>query len=97
MQQEALTEALKEADKPLARYKDDKDRNEMLRNIEREGDPMLAYMQKKKQKGTPGKKGITGTCRLCSYLVLTTSRLSILQDKITWLLHLSLFITRHPF
>ncbi|KAK2138043.1 hypothetical protein NP493_36g06028 [Ridgeia piscesae] len=58
MQQEAVTEALREADKPLARYKDDKDRNDMLRNVEREGDPMLAYMQKKKQKGTPGKKAL---------------------------------------
>ncbi|KAK2138042.1 hypothetical protein NP493_9073g00005, partial [Ridgeia piscesae] len=57
-QQEAVTEALREADKPLARYKDDKDRNDMLRNVEREGDPMLAYMQKKKQKGTPGKKAL---------------------------------------
>jgi len=70
MQQEAVTEALREADKPLARYKDDKDRNDMLRNVEREGDPMLAYMQKKKQKGTPGKKGILDTCRLCSLLGL---------------------------
>ena len=59
MQQEAVSEALREAEKPLARYRDDKDMDDMLRNVERDGDPMLAYIQKKKkQKGTPGKKGM---------------------------------------
>ena len=57
MQQEAVTEALREADKPLARYKDDKDLDDLLKNVEREGDPMLAYITKKKEKGDSGKKG----------------------------------------
>ena len=57
MQQEAVSEALREADKPLARYKDDKDLDNLLKNVEREGDPMLAYITKKKQKGDTGKKG----------------------------------------
>ncbi|EDO42071.1 predicted protein [Nematostella vectensis] len=43
-----LEEDLHEMAKPLARYKDDKDLDAMLKELTREDDPMLAYMQKKK-------------------------------------------------
>ncbi|XP_032239294.2 BUD13 homolog [Nematostella vectensis] len=43
-----LEEDLHEMAKPLARYKDDKDLDAMLKEQTREDDPMLAYMQKKK-------------------------------------------------
>lgn len=46
--------------KPLARYKDDTDLDQMLRDRDRAGDPMLAFVQKKKvkQDRLAGKKGI---------------------------------------
>ena len=37
-------------DKPLARRKDDEDLDAHLKAIEREEDPMLKYMRKKKEK-----------------------------------------------
>lgn len=40
--------------KPLARYKDDKDLDEMLKNQERDGDPMLEYIKRKKKKTESG-------------------------------------------
>ena len=45
--------------KPLARYKDDKDLEQMLKDRERAEDPMLAFLQKKraKQDVISGKKG----------------------------------------
>ena len=36
-----------EMSKPLARYRDDKDLDDMLKNQDRAGDPMLAFIQKK--------------------------------------------------
>ena len=49
---------LHEMTKPLARYRDDSDLDEMLRNEDREGDPMLAFLQKKKKKKLdPAKPG----------------------------------------
>jgi len=50
-----LEDALHEISKPLARYKDDKDLDELLKAQDRDGDPMAAYMAKKKTKGTKGK------------------------------------------
>lgn len=50
MQEEAVEDALHEASKPLARYKDDEDLDALLRDQEREGDPMLAFIKKKKAK-----------------------------------------------
>ncbi|XP_057662628.1 BUD13 homolog [Diorhabda carinulata] len=41
---------LKEMNKPLARYADDEDLERYLKEQEREGDPMLAYIRKKKKK-----------------------------------------------
>ena len=56
-QQEANVEtALHEMSKPLSRFKDDEDLDAMLKDQEREGDPMLAFMKKKKsqEKNTKG-------------------------------------------
>ena len=46
-----------EMNKPLARYEDDEDRDSLLKAHEREGDPMLAFLKKKKSKATV-KKGM---------------------------------------
>lgn len=58
---------LHEMNKPLARYSDDKDLEEMLKNQERDGDPMLNYIRNKKETesdATPGKVSIRFTNRL---------------------------------
>jgi pre-mRNA-splicing factor CWC26 len=47
-QEEKVQQALHEMSKPLARYADDKDLEQHLRNQEREGDPMLEYIRSKK-------------------------------------------------
>ncbi|XP_069678591.1 BUD13 homolog [Periplaneta americana] len=47
-QKENLQHALHEMSKPLARYADDEDLEQHLRNQEREGDPMLEYIRSKK-------------------------------------------------
>jgi pre-mRNA-splicing factor CWC26 len=51
-QKENFQRALHEISKPLARYADDKDLDEHLRNQEHEGDPMLEYIRSKKAKDT---------------------------------------------
>jgi pre-mRNA-splicing factor CWC26 len=51
-QKENLQQVLHEISKPLARYADDKDLDEHLRNQEHEGDPMLEYIRSKKAKET---------------------------------------------
>ncbi|XP_068696582.1 BUD13 homolog [Montipora foliosa] len=48
--QDKVADYLHEVDKPLARYRDDKDLEEMLKDQEREEDPMLVYMKQKKKK-----------------------------------------------
>lgn len=58
-QNEKLAQELHEMSKPLARYADDEDLERYLKEQEREGDPMLAYIRKKKKKeavesGKPG-------------------------------------------
>ncbi|KAJ7997504.1 hypothetical protein DPEC_G00229710 [Dallia pectoralis] len=50
MQQQNVEDALKESQKPLARSRDDQDLDKMLREQEREGDPMLAMMRRKKER-----------------------------------------------
>ncbi|KAL0995000.1 hypothetical protein UPYG_G00130490 [Umbra pygmaea] len=50
MQQQNVEDALKESQKPLARSRDDQDLDRMLREQEREGDPMLAMMRRKKER-----------------------------------------------
>lgn len=54
-----MADQLYEMSKPLARYADDEDLEKYLKEQEREGDPMLAYIRKKKKKkkieaGIPG-------------------------------------------
>lgn len=48
--QEKIAQDLHEMSKPLARYADDEDLERYLKEQEREGDPMLAYIRKKKKK-----------------------------------------------
>ncbi|KAK2872688.1 hypothetical protein Q8A67_022585 [Cirrhinus molitorella] len=50
MQQQNLIDAVQESQKPLARHIDDEDLDRMLREQEREGDPMAAMLRKKKDK-----------------------------------------------
>ena len=57
-QEAAVQDFLHESSKPLARYKDDRDLETKLKDIEREGDPMLKYIKdKKRERGElgPGK------------------------------------------
>lgn len=50
MQLQNVEDALRESQKPLARSCDDQDLDRMLREQEREGDPMLAMMRRKKDR-----------------------------------------------
>lgn len=61
MQQQNVIDAMREAQKPLARHIDDEDLDRMLREREREGDPMAAMLRKKKDKNAK-LKGIKGKC-----------------------------------
>ncbi len=45
---------LHEINKPLARYSDDKDLEDLLKQQERDGDPMLNYIRNKKESATDG-------------------------------------------
>lgn len=58
--QDKVADYLHEIDKPLARYRDDEDLDNMLKDQERDDDPMLAYMKQKKRKQNirEGKKGV---------------------------------------
>ena len=59
MGQEKLEEDIHEAEKPLARYIDDQDLDKLLREKEREDDPILQYLRKENQKeGDSDKKTI---------------------------------------
>ncbi|XP_042687916.1 BUD13 homolog isoform X4 [Centrocercus urophasianus] len=49
-QQQNVEDAIKEMQKPLARYIDDEDLDRMLREQEREGDPMAEFIKKRKAK-----------------------------------------------
>ncbi|XP_032524462.2 BUD13 homolog [Danaus plexippus] len=54
-QQAALQDYIHEASKPLARYKDDVDLEDRLRDIDRDGDPMLKYIRdRKRERGELG-------------------------------------------
>ncbi|KAK2827286.1 hypothetical protein Q7C36_018212 [Tachysurus vachellii] len=50
LQEQNVADALREAQKPLARHIDDEDLDKMLREQERDGDPMAALLRKKKEK-----------------------------------------------
>ncbi|GAB6028538.1 bud site selection protein [Chamberlinius hualienensis] len=54
MQKSKLEDDIKEVDKPLARYEGDADLEKMLKEQERDGDPMLAFIQQKKRSKNPG-------------------------------------------
>ncbi|XP_037124788.1 BUD13 homolog isoform X1 [Syngnathus acus] len=56
MQQQRLDDAVREAQKPLARNYDDEDLDRMLREQEREGDPMAAMLRRKKERKTVKEK-----------------------------------------
>uniref|UniRef100_A0A2K5QBH1 BUD13 homolog n=1 Tax=Cebus imitator TaxID=2715852 RepID=A0A2K5QBH1_CEBIM len=55
-QQQNVEDAMKEMQKPLARYIDDEDLDKMLREQEREGDPMANFIKKNKAKENKNKK-----------------------------------------
>ncbi|KAL6036512.1 hypothetical protein STEG23_003900 [Scotinomys teguina] len=59
-QQQNVEDAMKEMQKPLARYIDDEDLDRMLREQEREGDPMANFIKKNKAKESKHKKGQPG-------------------------------------
>ena len=69
---EKVADYLHEVDKPLARYRDDKDLEMMLKEKERDDDPMLAYMKQKKKKKDikAGKKGESGATLEGHYFLL---------------------------
>ncbi len=63
MAHEKVADELYEMSKPLARHADDEDLERMLKERERDGDPMLAFIKKKatkelELKGGGGKKGM---------------------------------------
>ncbi|XP_015283536.1 PREDICTED: BUD13 homolog isoform X2 [Gekko japonicus] len=55
-QQQNVEDAVKEMQKPLARYIDDQDLDQMLREQEREGDPMANFIKKRKSKEAKDQK-----------------------------------------
>ncbi|XP_075298662.1 BUD13 homolog [Opisthocomus hoazin] len=55
-QQQNVEDAIREMQKPLARYIDDQDLDRMLREQEREGDPMADLIKKRKAKESKEKK-----------------------------------------
>ncbi|PKU29195.1 hypothetical protein llap_20501 [Limosa lapponica baueri] len=55
-QQQNVEDAIKEMQKPLARYIDDEDLDRMLREQERDGDPMADFIKKRKAKENKEKK-----------------------------------------
>jgi len=57
-QQQNVEDAIREMQKPLARYIDDQDLDRMLREQEREGDPMADLIKKRKAKESKEKKGL---------------------------------------
>ncbi|XP_054482186.1 BUD13 homolog [Anoplopoma fimbria] len=52
MHQQKLEDAVHEAQKPLARHCDDEDLDRMLREQERDGDPMAGMLRRKKERST---------------------------------------------
>lgn len=57
--QARLQQDLHETSKPVARYADDKDLDNLLRHQERDGDPMLEYLRSKEQSKEVGKPSKT--------------------------------------
>lgn len=71
MRQQELEYAVQEAQKPLARHLDDEDLDRMLREQERDGDPMAAMLRRKKERSTTT-KGSDG-CRCGNVFFYNTS------------------------
>lgn len=71
MRQQKLEDAVHEAQKPLARHFDDEDLDRMLREQERDGDPMAAMLRRKKERSTTTKG--TDWCRCGSIFSKNTS------------------------
>lgn len=67
-QQQNVEDAIKEMQKPLARYIDDQDLDRMLREQEREGDPMAEFIKKRKAKENKEKKGLDVESHGCTVL-----------------------------
>ena len=74
MAHEKVADELYEMSKPLARYADDEDLERMLKEREREGDPMLAFIKKKKAKTatSTGETSKHGTASHTIYMYLLT-------------------------
>ena len=73
--QEKIADDLYEMSKPLARYADDEDLERMLKEREREGDPMLAFIRKKTERvkqntGENPKKGLSCCISVCIYICM---------------------------
>ena len=77
-----LEDALHEVNKPLARYKDDEDLDQMLREMDRAEDPMLAFIKKKKKNAAPVKGGYFLFNSLQNYKILDLSKLKVERTKI---------------
>ena len=94
MAEDKVKDELYEMSKPLARYADDEDLERMLKEREREGDPMLKFM-KKKPKLTPSGKPKKGAwCRL--HMCLCFVSLSILCSALFYdvIVHVYIYILR---
>ncbi|CAF0857250.1 unnamed protein product [Didymodactylos carnosus] len=52
--EDTVKDFLEQSEKPLARYRDDKDLESMLKEREREDDPMLKFLSNKKEGTRPG-------------------------------------------
>lgn len=61
-----LKDDLHEMSKPLARYADDDDLDKMLGNQDREGDPLLEYVQNKRMK----KEAKEGKSKLIKFFII---------------------------
>ena len=59
--QEKLANDAYEMTKPLARYRDDEDLEKMLKERERDGDPMLAFLKKQNAPKTASGKPKKGS------------------------------------
>ena len=55
--QEKLKDDMYEMTKPLARSREDQDLERLLKERDRDGDPMLAFIKKKRKRELSGKKG----------------------------------------
>ncbi|KAK7105751.1 BUD13 homolog [Littorina saxatilis] len=54
--EQQMQEYVHEASKPLARHKDDQDLDRIMRDMDRDGDPMAMFMKKKNKKEDPNAK-----------------------------------------